>query len=1258
MLEFFSSHDREKILEKARKLKADGRVEQAIKTLESSVSSSPEDFDLYLELGRYCFEGGRRIDAVAALRKALALDSQRADEVVGTLTDLHYRGSSPIETGDALLEMYIVRRDFEEVERTLKSLSTKDLQFLETRYLKIFENTYKNKNPAEYTARETNILLQLASVEIFIGRMERGFELAEKFLGVKESERPAVQNWAKSVCRWKWGKALSQFYLMRLLLAAQKYEEALQVAQRAVEFDKTYSLRIHEEFAKVALPPKIQVEFLSFLSSLEVGAKDIDGAIANLNRLLNLDTGRTDDVIRGFRDLLRMAPKESKVIFALGDAYLHAKRSGLAVEEYAKVLEIDPEKTDEVLSRYQAVLKVDSKNPQVIAALVEGYLAKNDIAKATEVIDQSYQADPGLIEEYLPNLNTILDRDMNNMKALNLLGLVYLKKGEIDNAILIFENLLSRGSEGQVLAEAGSRAVLLAMSDSIPALKVLTDALLLQGRGPEALKLIGGRVKADPATALELVAKLDAILKADPALIESGRGIYEEFKIQDEFLVGLVVGRSFAYQKNYARAQESFQKCLALDPARHDLVKKVLMELVQDDSKAVPLMVYIARIFLKEGDIEKSARFFRAAQMVDPSIFAEIIDDFYDIVKAHPEDVMMRRLLVESLLNKGLFDRTIEECRITTEAVSPADGAYFHLKQAQAMLAKGRLTDAVRPFMLAQEHNVNFTNEVIGGLEKILSIDKNNIAAHFALGRAYGAARMVNKAVEELLLTARIVPTRVSYVMDELKRLETLAPANAMVHFAQGLLHVSQKNLKEGIGELDQAREMDKSLLDKIIPVYEKLETEGTSPELLLSQARAYSDKGSYNFAVDFFRKAFESDPGRLEQIVSGLKTICTVQPDNAEARRLLARIYFDYNALDDAVSVAREIYGSSATHRIWAIDFAREVLTKNPQHIPTYYFLAELCFDEGKFKEGIETLERLRGFAPHEVPAMIDRAEAVYQNNQYVPEIVIFLADRYTDVSLEQKSVAFLRKLYNTNAAFADAVLHRLRYILKKKPDIIDGYFLTADILSAQNDFQRAREALEFGERYATGIQDKVELRLRLANLLNLLGDRAGVSSTLMKALRIAQNKGSVYQTIRQLHEKSLTNRLEVLRRETNEDSRLEMVRIHLALGQLDEAEQFLVFVPSGNEVRRAQALLRARVYLARNRALDALEVLRPHKDDERIALALADAHESMGNYAAAVATLKALGRPEFLGRIKVDETKLIESLLSGKKRVLEGRR
>lgn len=395
MLDFFTTKDREKILEKAVKLKAEGRLDQAIKTLESSAGDAPEDFDLMMELGRDYFELGRRIDAVSALRKAYTLDSQRTDEVVGALTDLHYRASSPIETGDALVEIFTMRREFEELERILKSLSSRDLQLLETRYLKIFENNVRSKSPGQYSSRDMNIVIQLASAEIIMGRAERGFEVAEVLLDVREQDRLAVSNWAKSVGRWKWGDPKPQFFLVKVLLRNQKFDEALNIAQRTIEFDKTYSLRIIEAFSKVTLPANIQVDFLSFTSALEVGIKDIDKAIANLNRLLELDKTKIEDVIKGLRELLRLSPKEQKIIFALGDVYLRANRTGLAIDEYNKVLEIAPGMGDVVLERFHKVFKADPKNPQVIQALVEAYLLKDDPVKATDIIEQCFQADPG-----------------------------------------------------------------------------------------------------------------------------------------------------------------------------------------------------------------------------------------------------------------------------------------------------------------------------------------------------------------------------------------------------------------------------------------------------------------------------------------------------------------------------------------------------------------------------------------------------------------------------------------------------------------------------------------------------------------------------------------------------------------------------------------------------------------------------------------------------------------------------------------------
>ncbi len=1242
VFDIFSIKDPEKAVQKAREYANSGRIDAAIKLLENNLTESEDSLELYLNLARLYFEIEERARAARTLRNAKSIVPSRVDEIVALVSELYYRHPS-IDLGDFYLQVQFELQNYDEINKILSHLTEHDIKLLITRYEKVKQNI-ETKNVVSEKDFE-NILI-LSSLRFFLNECEKAGEAIDAMIDI-EVFGPKLLKWARTITRERYNDWRSSVLLLRIQMANQDFHGAINQAKRTVErFPNSTDSLI--AIISAAKPPKeLEQTYEKFLTDLYIKKGDLDSSIELLMKFSDKETIKTDDVIKGLRELQRINPKNLKILYALGDTYIKANRISLAVEMFNKILEIDSTQYEQVIQKYEETFEKEPHNPEVIEAYVNSYLSQNETDRAVDIIEKAYTLDPGLADEYILNLAKILEKNLDNSKALYLLGLCYARKGDHENALVVFEKLLDNEEFDLILRATGE--IYKEHPENLQYLNLKVKSMIMLGNERTALSELDTYLKNNPDKTATFISTLDMIICKQPELSRMIIPMYDKYREEDPFIAELAIARAYGFADEYEKSVEIFERLYA-DEEKKDTAKKVLIEVIKEKPKAIPLLLAVARMYMNEGEVETATRFFKTAQMVDPKAFFKIVDEFYDALKAFPKDREVRTLLVDTFANRKVWDKVIEECKRAIDVFGREEAQYFNLKLGEALAEKGNLSDAVRPLMLSLDGPDDFSDDVITYLDKILKIDKSNVPAHFARGRALSKARRINEAVEEYLMTARTIPARAGYVRAELARLSSKAMANPSVMFALGNVELILKRYNDAIKHLLQACELDAGFVKRVIPLFERLITSISSPSLEFSLAKIYHLAGFKSSAVQYYLKAQEHDKAYREPVISVMKRICAENPDDVESRKGLAEIYFNYNNLEDSLDLVSEVYTFSPQESDWAKLFVSQILEKNPKHYPSYYLLARIFMGEKEYTKAVEVYKKLIEMSPIEIQKVIS---ALGEFREKTGDIVLYSADLHRDTGEFEKALTLYSKLFARDPFFGDAVICRINEILKKNAKMVEAHLLAHKIFTRQKKYKDAIRAIEHAREV---VPYDEAIILKEGQTYHEMGDSENAIKIYNKLLETTKDRKAIYRLIKKTRTQYLKDRIEAIKGDEDSD-RLERAHVYLMMDKLSMAEKELRFTPKNNSANKGHTVLRARLYLKKNRPLDALGIMKNLPVDKETASVYADIYEAMGSYEAAALILRQTGVEGMDQRIAGYERLAQERRLAKGKYFIEGR-
>jgi tetratricopeptide (TPR) repeat protein len=321
--------------------------------------------------------------------------------------------------------------------------------------------------------------------------------------------------------------------------------------------------------------------------------------------------------------------------------------------------------------------------------------------------------------------------------------------------------------------------------------------------------------------------------------------------------------------------------------------------------------------------------------------------------------------------------------------------------------------------------------------------------------------KRMNRTVQTLLLVWFAVSSALGQGVD-LK--------SAYYHYSLGKIHHLNKNYSLAVGEFERALESDPS-----------------SVPLRVEFAKTLLEMGEISRAVEMCSKAAE------------------LEPQNADPRYLLGRIYFQYRRQEGMHEKAVAEY--------------EKVLEIEPDHLDTLNDLAQIRWEERDYKSAAELFHRVREVNPYELTtyyfeaqalielARIDEAIDVLERGlsirNDVPDYVLLLGRLYEETGNLEAAAALYRQ--GSNEGANPRVTQRLAQVLmetgstKEAIPVLEDLVITfpqkaelkLDLAVALRRERRASEAVELLEELLEENPEDIQAQYELANSMVVRGQR-----------------------------------------------------------------------------------------------------------------------------------------------------------------------
>ncbi|MEW6686349.1 MAG: tetratricopeptide repeat protein [Candidatus Edwardsbacteria bacterium] len=1277
---------REQILQRAKKLRAEGKNSKAIDFLRSGIKGEPEDFDLYLELASCQLQEGENKEATLSLKNALSLKPQRDEEVI-RLAEGSFWEKKSLELGEFLFELAVGRRDFEGAVKIVSSFSGKELPPLYNRYLKLVENIEKFRGPGKEEPITPRDILVYYCLGLIYEAKEQFPELAKIFnriLEVAPSETETILKEYERIAKEKHGEAHPYLARGDIYAKLSQPEKAVEEWREATKTDANSIPAAIERLVKF-LPQNPQIApGWEILGDLFTVKKRFSEAVTAYDKVREADPEKSESLLPKYREVIRLDPKNLAGYLSLGDTASNIHKYDLALASYSKITEIDPTKQEEVLNRSLKILKEEPTNASCLHLVTDSYLALNRLDSAIETLSLAYKKDPELFELVAERLNLILEKDINHQTALALLAEIYFKKKDIKGALVILRHLLSLKDGPELVIPQLQKALTdFPLERDDPRLLTLqltlTEALVAKKDFKGALFNIGKILSKDKSKAENFLPLLDHLAKSDE---ENIKPVFELYRLLEQqgvksLSLNWALAENHLLLKNYPEAMKKFNVIINSDETLRPKVITAYQRTLEKDPQATPVRLALIDLYYQEQRQEDLLAELQTIVSTEPARFGEISAWYERLLKTDERNLPLRKSYIDLLVKAKLYQKAITEAEKAISVWPDREGAYFLLKLSEALIFKGEFSKAVGHLLKAVTLDGSLAEESLSSFKKILSVEEENIPAHYGLAKVHQLMKDFSSAIEELSLIIRHDPKRTEQVLKEVENIVEQDPICAKAHQLLGELLIQKGEEERGMTELERGMELDRSLVDNILGKYQLLlEKKPKEPDKIrFALARAYIAKGLYTASVKEIEKVLESDFGHYHEFaLLELKRIVELQPQEIKARYLLTKIYQKKKVTDSAVTLLREIISFASEEIDEVLTRLKELETEDPENAVTHYALGDVYLEQGEAEKAVEHYNRVLFLYPEELEKVIGKLQGVIQKQIESAPAYLALGKALIKRGLLTKATESLNKARQIDASLKNPVKEGLEEILSLEANLLQAAENLGLIYFEGGEYSKAKDLLIKALKAQLDKERTIELNLYLSQTLTNLGKMEEAKQVLLKLQELDPENQQLYKIMKRFEIKSLKSIVDEAKRRVESAPDDQEGKIFLAslysekMKRGDWAISLLQFTPLNERISLLRTKELGKAFLTMGDLMSAVEVMRnvplarhPLSEEEmELAYTLGEAYEKMGNYPAAIAAYKKIylddiNYRDIKMRLDKNYTQLLLQDLERKKKVIE---
>lgn len=1193
------------VVQRAQKLKSEGKLDKAISIIEAVFSDSEEDFEPFLVLGSlYCSKQNYH-EAAVAFRNALALQPERRKEVLDALGESYRPEQKVPELTEVLFEIYIGARDFEKAVSCAAPLPPKEIDKLSEKHRNTIQTAKdfsgsKDKDLKGNLPREINARYSLAMLSAARGNLQECFQNLTAVVQAEPTEAPAVEaEFKRLLARSKEGLphlGFGDFYL-----STNQVENGLREYQEALRLDKATADAIIAKLTLLVQADPKNASAFECLGDAYLAKRMSEAATGAYARVVQLDEKRIDSLIPKYKEITKLSAKDAAGYLALGDLHLHNKRYELAVTEYAKIPELDRSYLPQVQERYYQILAVKPDNAPALEACVVQQIDAGNLDQAVDLLSKAVKATDQLDDLAIEQLTRVLERDLHHISGLDLLARIYLRQQSFAESLELYRHLAKLSPQAQDLAIQGLREILRASPSLLDAKVALGEVLMLQNKNAEALEEFSAVLQRDKTRQGQVFPYLDKIMKSDKALVEKVMGVYTSLQeAGSESLITLfAMGEARAEKGDFKGSVEQFRKALALDPTKQDAVIQSYEKILKRNPGAGPIHLALADARIAKGMASEAIASLRSALAADPSLFDEVVFRYNRLREALPDDPEVRDAIMEALFSLKIYDQALEQAE--QAVASGVEPGFPYLLLGKIQVEKGELTKSVTNLLRAVELRPDLSQDALAVLERIIGIDQGNLPAHYVLAKVQIQQRMFEKALDEYQIIARLEPQRTDRLIADIRALLEEDKLNARGHFILAELCLRSGDPEEAALECGRTVDLNPEYLGKVIPIYQEIvarDPENAKANFALGKVQV--QQGATGPALENFRAALSHDSSLLEPAIFELRKVLDQDKDNCPARQILAGIFRQKGQRDQAAVLLEEILRLEPYGAEGALKDLEGLLSEDAQNVTARLALAEAYLTRRELGGALSHFEVLSDDAGDLLPRVVDDLRSVVTETKGEHPGALFALGKALLKSGEASGgVAALDDATRLDSKLRDKAVPLLEQALLKGLRQAPVFELLGLLRLEGKEFLKSAETLLAGVKAAKDKAEAARLYLCLSQSLAGLGDKKKSREALLQAHRISPGAGVVEEEYAKLKARWLGIEVQKLRQafEAKPEELASRLRLALALSQAekhDEALDLLEVQAQDPGDQLEVGVLAGRIHLQRGQPGLAIELMR----------------------------------------------------------------
>ncbi len=1223
----FNVGDSKKIIERAQKLRMEGKIDRAIKTLERSLSGKKNDFPIYLELGKYLFENNKLVESVSNLKRAYHLLPERWEEITEAAESSHFSGGTPVETGTLLIEMYTEKGMFENTRKIIDAHSKEQLKEIESRFETIYDNVISKKASDTYTKRDISHIYVLSMLKQK-SNLQDGLLYYEDIFRTFPNESEKILKDIQYLCRTNYGNPHPIFFLGKLLFFNKQYNEGIKYFEKVSELDASFIKKTIAIAETIVQKEKIPVLYL-YLAKYELKQGNTKNALSYAHEMENLKDIPHNEISKIYSEIKRKESTNVDVQLSLVRLYTRDGNYDSALSELTNIFESNPEKYDVVTRIAEEIIEKDPLNSNLLYFLSDLYIERGETEKAIVSLEKLFTASKELSGEIIGKLNKALERDLDNTRGLYLLAQAYSYRKRFDDALFIFNHLMET-DEGFELAEKGIRKIVEQNPDLVKPKISLGLISFKKGNHKESLDIINSVIETDPSKIARLIPQLDSIARKSEDLAPYVLKVYNEIPAEaiDPFILHFAKAEVLTLSGDYNTAMQQYNSCYDINPDYVDKIIEGLHRIIEQKEDIPEIHFSLGTIYLKADNVTKGLEHIRRAIELDSSLSDKTIKILYKLSKKFPDDPSVEVELLRALMYKGAFEQVIKECEDAVEKYPKSKTGPIYILHGQASLEKGLLKQASLSIVHALDIDETLSHEALKLLKKTLEIDKKNVVVKYALAKASIAAKDYSNAAFYFYDITKYDSKKITKAIEELKKISKYDPVNPDIHFTLGSLYLTEKRLKDAMEEFRATSELSEKYTDKLIGKLHYIEKHTPVPEVHLNLGKLYAKKKMFSKATHHFMKAYHKDSNLAEQSVSFLNKLKELDPRNISILYALAELSEENQDIKNAIEMYERIISQVPEELTKVRNKAKHLAEQHKDKVEPLLFFAKILALEGEAAESIRILKEISNDYPDEIPFVMERLQEMSDRDEREATFALF---EYSLSHNQYDNITALLQKIESDFSYHNRMVNQLKLHILQYPEHPELVLYFSHFLFLKDEWQTLKEIISRG---LPSLEGTSATRLRLYKHLLLLEEGTDTSS-LRNALKKQMGKKEFYSSIKKLRKQKKAfqlQRVQFARKKAPDVPSLlfEEAELHNELGNPDEAIKLLGIRFKSKTDRNFAKILTAKSFFEKNNPVRSIEILRGislPSDKElknNMLLLLSSSYEKIGDYKSALIVLK----------------------------------